>query len=191
MADTGWLNPGSVTSVGGGDRVWDTPEGAQTEDSTDYANIDIAPSETTNRLYASDFNTGSIVPGTADIDGIEVRTVRRSDDVADSGKSQDLMAVLADATGTATGDDKSDSSSWPDTDTEFIYGGPTDDWGLGPLTGADINDTDFGFILRAFESNGGTAGPRVDVIQMRVHYTEAASGLSIPVVMNQYRQRRG
>lgn len=122
MAETDWLNPNSVVQTSGGDRVWDTPEYAAAEDAA-YSNVDIAASETTTRLYASDFNTVATVPGTATINGISVRVIRHAVDVASGGKAKDLMMQLVDATGNAFGNDKSDANNWSDTDEEITYGG--------------------------------------------------------------------
>lgn len=169
MADTGWLDPGSVESVFG-TQAWADPENAAAED-TRYASVGMTD-ETSDELYASDF--GAALPAVTSIDGVEVRVLRYFE------QNGGATAIVADHTirltpgGTATGDNKA-GGAWPeDTPAAATYGGAADVWSC-TLNQSVCNNANFGVVVACEETFADPALAYVDVIQMKIYYTEAAA----------------
>ena len=172
MADTGWLDPGSVVSQAPGQHAWTDAANAETEDSA-FANVSVGGSRTTEQLYASDF--GAALPGGATPDGVEVRVVRYFEQDGGAGAVVADLLVQLTPGGTGTGDNKA-SEDWPeDSPNEFTYGGAADDWSC-TLNESVVNNSNFGVLFSGHETGAADAIGHVDVIQMKIHYTEAGGG---------------
>lgn len=106
---------------------------------------------------------------TSNIIGIEVIVERSEGSVS--------VAAIEDATiqllknGTAVGTNKAASAAWPVADAIKTYGSSTDLWGES-WTAADINDTDFGVIVAAKNTGGGSEDARIDHVQIKVYSAE-------------------
>lgn len=78
----------------------------------------------------------------------------------------DSRVRLRRADGTIGTTDKAQAVAWPNwaqLPGEVIYGSYTDTWGESGLTGADLNDDDFGFVLAAKDtSSSDKESPYVD-----------------------------
>lgn len=124
------------------------------------------PSTNSDFLDATTF--GFNVPTSATINGVKVEIERSQ---AASGSVKDVTVRLLKA-GTATGDNKADTtSSWPTSDTTATYGGAADLWGA-TLNASDVNATNFGVTLKV-EGNAGVDTARVDYVRITVYYTAA------------------
>lgn len=170
MASTGWLDPGSVTTSAG-DYPWTDPDRAEAEDAG-YATVALDPAAQSEDLIASDF--GSALPGGATVDGVEVRIVRYFE------QNGGLAAVVQDASirltpgGSPDGDDKANETWTESSPDAFTYGSDTDVWGC-TLNPSVVNNTNFGVIVKCVEgSTVDQANAYVDVIQMKITYTEAS-----------------
>jgi hypothetical protein len=84
----------------------------------------------------------------------------------------DTVVNLVDASGTLFGNNLSAGAEWPDADAYATFGGATTMWGLNTttLTPAIVNDADFGAVISATISGGGTAS--VDHIRITVYYED-------------------
>ncbi len=72
------------------------------------------------------------------------------------------------AKGAAVGSPRPSGEAWPGVIAPSTYGSDTDPWGM-PLTGADVNDPDFGFRLSAVAS-GNLTNAGVKDVAMTVTY---------------------
>lgn len=175
ISGSDWINPGNITA---------SDDSRSTAALTGSASLRF-----TQYLIASNF--GFSIPSGATIDGILVEIERSA--TTTSGSPRDLIVQLTDdaaSTGLA-GDNKADTATtWPTTDAYASYGGASDTWAFSP-TDSIINASGFGVLIRAQKTSGETSTTvRVDHVRITVYYTAGASGPAIPVVMNQYRQRR-
>lgn len=111
---------------------------------------------------------GFAVPTSATIVGI-VAEIERSQSISGLVKDVTVQALKA---GSATGDNRADTTTtWPTTDTIKSYGSSTDMWGTS-WTPAEINASNFGLTLKV-EGGGGADTARVDHVRMTVYYTPA------------------
>ncbi|MGE3463886.1 MAG: IPT/TIG domain-containing protein [Pseudomonadales bacterium] len=76
--------------------------------------------------------------------------------------------------GSVAGSSAASADAWPENPGEQVYGGPTELW--DSLTIADVNASDFGFVLQATVGAGAEA--RVDYMAARFYYT--VQGLNDP-----------
>ena len=83
------------------------------------------------------------------------------------GTTQDEHAGLT-AKGMPMGSSRASPEAWPSVIAPRTYGGEADPWGT-TLTGADVNDPDFGFSLSAV-SNSNLANAGVKDVSMTVTY---------------------
>ena len=173
MASSGPNFPSDYTAViggSGGFAPWINPNYI-TADDTNYATAawgetcDIE-AEITEQLQGLDY--GFAIPGTATIDGIEVKINRMSD--ISSAMSDNFVSLIKAAS--VVGDDKATGSFYPTSFAEAIYGGASDLWGT-TWTPSQINAVDFGV---AFESYVGASGSAayVDYIKVTVYYTDSS-----------------
>ena len=117
----------------------------------------------TNYLVAKDFAFD--LPNDAVITGIQVRIEKEGIHI------KDKHIYLTKDGATVTGEDKAaTTTAWPNTDTQVVHGGTTDEWGLR-LTGADVNKTCFGVALAVVDDTT-TDSPCVDGIEMQLTYTD-------------------
>lgn len=148
---TAWSNPGNITG------------------SDDFrATAALVALAISQELQATTFGfslpSGSVV-------GIEA-AIERSKTVG-SGVCEDNTVQLL-IGGTATGDDNATAGAWPGSDATANYGGAADLWGLTP-TAAQINATDFGFMVKSIDTDGSnTATCAVDHMTLTVTFTASS-----------------
>ncbi len=151
-----WSNPGNITS-----------------DDNNYAEIGIGQHGNTTSQYLKATNFGFSIPSDAIIQGIKVEWRRFFVYSGPSSGASDIEIKLVKADGTIAGTNKSAGAGWAGAEQVDAFGGISDSWGE-TLTAADINDVDFGTVLRA-QIMGTTGSPatgyaRVDHCQMTVYY---------------------
>lgn len=195
MATAGPNAPGTMADDSAvGARTWSNPGNAASSNNT-YATIAPAPGGADGSHYLKCTNFGFAVPSGATINGVTVSIERKMDN--SSGNNQyvrDSVVSLVKG-GTVSGANKAiTATNWPATDTSLDYGGVADLWTLA-LTDTDVNASTFGVVLSTTERDrfavGGIVG-YVDLITITIDYTAGGGGggLSIPVAMQSYRQRR-
>lgn len=112
---------------------------------------------------------GFSIPTTATIDGYEI-LIERSRGNTGVGNCVDTTIQI-----NATGTNKATNSSFPTTDTNIIYGSPTDKWGLN-YTPTDVNTNFIVATVTNISVTSGTVEARFDFIQATIYYTEAITG---------------
>ena len=128
------------------------------------------------------------MPSGATINGIEMRFKRYSEEYLTTRVS-DSAIYLVDSTATQQGDDYAGAGTWPATNTmSSIYGGSADTWNAG-LDAADVRSSSFGVQLSAGGAYGQDLDAYVDVVQIRITYTEDG-GSAIPAIANHYARLR-
>ena len=144
-----------------------------------YANDDVYATSTPVQNSIMDKLRGTMstpfaVPGTATINGVEVRYRRL--EIA-SGNDITSTSVQLTRAGAVIGSASTNATGWAISEEVVTLGGAADLWGAA-LTPTIVNDTDFGAVIWGQWSNDppdfGEAG--VDSIEINVHYTEAATG---------------
>lgn len=174
MPDTGWLSPGTVAEIEDGSVAWSDLANASAEDGSNASNA-LGIGDLSHSLYCSNYNAN--LPVGATVNGVEVRIKRAYDSGSSSDPTQDTTLLLTPG-GSKDGDDKAVATAWPADTVAFsaTYGGAADVWSLA-LTRTIVNASDFGAALQAACNNGlGNTVALVDVIQIKVTYTEAAAG---------------
>lgn len=173
MADTGWLNPGSVASdASDGATDWTDPNYAQTEDTDSARTGTFGPlGSPTYWLVATQF--AAAIPTGAAIDGVEFRVVKK----CDVGQVEDFRVYLVvDAViGGSSQENNAEAGGWPTSEDEFFYGGPAALWSE-TVDEAKVESSAFGVAIQAQQPimEIGDEG-YIDVIQMKVYYTEAGA----------------
>jgi hypothetical protein len=174
FADSSGPNSADVSNnetFSGSDHNWSSTSNA-IGNNNQYASVTISDSDNvTAYITAKDFDFS--IPSGATINGIEV-FVEKQRDCADSSCSSDVYdnRVRIIKNNTVGSTDRSIASPWTDSDSTVTYGSSSDLWGT-TWAPSDINSTGFGFALSAKRSGGGDRTAKVDLIQIKVHYTEA------------------
>jgi len=156
FGNTAWSNPGNITAVG-----------------TPYATVSLSPGNNSHYLQGTGYGFG--IPAGATINGIQVVVNRMGTQNLGFG-IQDYHVYLVKNNVIQTGTEKANTSSnWPTSLATATYGSSGDTWGLAGLTGADIDNANFGVALSAH--GGGLISAftaTVDYIQITVTYTVTA-----------------
>lgn len=171
MANTGWKNPSSVisSSGGAGQIPWVSPENAAAADDVGASATHEGDGDISEFLIAYEYNAG--VPTGATIDGIEFR-VRRQDT---SFNLHTDNQVYVQTSGGFSGDNIATNSNWGNSWEDVYYGGATDKLNISP-TPAMVNHSSFGLGVQVYMPVYGLdPQAEIDVIQLRVHYTESAA----------------
>jgi hypothetical protein len=169
MAVTSYKNPGTAASVDrDGKTAWTNPTNALT-DNASYATF-TAKSTYSDWLRLTNYGFTNVdIPDGSTIDGIELSVQRYNGGAATS--CEDSAFYLRKTAG-QVGSNYATATEWQrTTEQTVVYGGATDKWGT-TWTQAEILSSDFGLDLSAYTTSTGWA--YVDVIQIRVYYTEAA-----------------
>ncbi len=166
-ASTGPKNPGDGANVATtGTAAWTGPGNITTAGSP-YATALIGGGATTNYLQATNYNFA--IPSGSTINGITVAINRMASGPSPSNVSDNVVNLIRG--GSVTGNNKATGTAWPVSLETATYGGSADLWGSS-WTAANINGTDFGVYLSAYNGNvGGTRDVTVDTIQVTVNYT--------------------
>lgn len=164
------------TYTGGGfTNVWTNPGNITANDGA-FARDNSNDGEPGNYLQASNF--GFSIPAGATINGITLLINRRNNGSNADGGCLDNRVRLVNSAGTVTTTDKALTGTfWPlTTFGSASYGGASDLWGSA-WTASDINNSNFGAVLSANESDpdGGNLDLcDVDYMTIAVTYTPAA-----------------
>ncbi len=172
MASGGPNSPGTVANdATSGTYAWVNPTNTEASDNAYSTTTGLEVFHTTQYLEATNF--GFSVPSGATIDGILVE-IERKKGVGDPIKDLEVRIIKSDGTWGTT--NKADTvNAWPTTDTYKSYGSSSDLWDES-WSDTDINDTDFGVVLRAKNTVGipnGAIVPSVDHIRITVSFTES------------------
>lgn len=128
----------------------------------------------TNTLSFRAGGFGFSIPSTSTIDGFEFLVERKRGNTG-VGSCVDTTIQIHNGT-TTVGTNKGTNTAFPTTDTNIIYGGPTDKWGLS-YTPADINVSTFRVqTVTTTTVTSGTVDAQFDFIQMTVYYTDTITG---------------
>lgn len=164
LQDTGWLQfngVGSFTSTGVG-VAWNSPGNALLSDFSFTSAFSASPADTAE-LNAQDL-AGTPVPVGATIAGVEVSIERTVSNI--NGAIDKVIQLVVG--GTPTGSNRSLGAFWTLVPQTVTFGGASDLWGLS-LSAAQINATNFGFIVQATTQVVFEA-PAVDQMRMKIHY---------------------
>ena len=119
-------------------------------------------------IFNHDF---SEVPAWAIIDGIEVRVSNFTEQAGSFTTTWvDCQLILADGSDSAATDTVAGWTEWVPAYRTTTGGGPSDLWGETGLTGADVNDVDWGFWITANLPVINDLA-RIDSMSMKVYYT--------------------
>lgn len=189
MSSSGPNSPGTVVSDDtiGVEAWYDTSNATASDNATAHASRSVLP-KVTQWLKATDF--GFAIPTGATITGIVVAIERKA--TANSSMYARDYALKLVKDDVAVGDSLADTvTKWPVSDAVASYGGETNLWGTS-LSPADVNASTFGAALSAYLYPSIKESIRADVdhIAITVYYTEGGGASAVPVIMNQYRQRR-
>lgn len=147
-----------------GDQDWTDPGNAQLSDGAYASDSFLANGLKTYYLKATGF--GFTIPAGSTINGIVADVQREKGGISQGIKDNSVKIVKGD---TIQGDEKKNATEWPTTDDYVSYGSSTDLWGL-TWTVADINASNFGFVISAI-SGVTYSTAMIDHIRITVHYT--------------------
>ena len=163
IIETGPNSPGTMADDSAvGTLTWATPDNAKVEDGS-TAIASGAGGSQSHYLKATNF--GFSIPQGAEILGILVEVKKGASRVQSTDTA--VRIVKGGSIGTT---DKSSLLDWPVTILEFInYGGLADLWGE-TWTPADINASNFGFVISANNNPGLSSSLQIDHIKLTVKY---------------------
>ncbi len=172
--DTAATSPGTVVNdATAGTTEWLNPDNAKVSDNT-YADASSTAQVRvwTHRLKATNF--GFSIPDGATIDGILVEIEKKRANVS---LITDEYVNIVKSDGTLGATNKADTvTNWGTSDAYASYGSSADLWGEVWVY-SDINDVDFGVILRADMPGAEVQKDAlVDHFRITISYTEAANG---------------
>ena len=156
--------------------AWSNPANAGASDDV-YASITLISSATSNYLKATGFQFG--IPTNATIDGIVVETEHKK---VGLGNIADNSVKIVKG-GTISGTEHASTTVWGTTDAYFNHTTSTTDlWGL-TWTPADINASNFGFVISAVCSGDSCSANimQIDHIRITIYYTLSGGGNNIKV----------
>jgi|GEM_PF-878767 len=170
---TGAMTASTFTNDGsnGGNFSFSNPLFAQLSDAsraTASAIISIL-SGSSNYLKVTNFNASVPVSGT--ICGIELNLQKSATGINILTSVSDGEIKLV-QNGSIVGNNKAVGGKWPTSDAYFTYGGSGDMWGT-TLTPADVNASNFGFVISA-DLVGVLAllpSARINYVELTVYYT--------------------
>lgn len=174
---TAWSYVQSIVTAGtnvdnGGGNAWSNPGNITAEDGS-------VASATVNGTAATDFLDGQMstpfaIPAGATRKGYEVLLVQRERGGGTTGNCRDNSLRLLDGGGSAVGDNKALTASWPTDPQSLLYGGPDDLWGTS-LAVDDVNDAQFGarFALQGAAAGADRIG-EIECFEITAYYEPAA-----------------
>lgn len=173
-SDTGATSPGTTDNVDDDTGIaWTNIDNSQSQSNT-YASVSSASVDHSDFIYAHNFGFDIIADAT--IDGVKFEIDKYASDDAALKFAIDRYMYIVDENG-VSGTDKADTvTKWAtrDRDTYVSYGGATDNWGDELVTGADVNNANFGckFSCEVLAGIGSTTA-YVDHIRVTVYYSKA------------------
>lgn len=157
----GPFSPGAAAQFSDGTLSWSNPNRVFSSNNQRASAFGSAFGGSTNTLQASNFNMN--VPVNAIIEGItlEIERNRSTSNVTDT--------VIQLHNGTSLSSSASLNANWNTAESYVSFGGPTNLWGFGALTPAQVNSSAFRVHLRAFVSPSATAS--IDHIRLSIHFS--------------------
>lgn len=164
---------GIAASAGDGADAWQSPFNALQNQGTSTSCDTTSKNSSPSTLVVSNTTLNAMPRASAIIEGIEVKILKScslSNDASDSvvrlalGTTQNNIGAI--------GNNQSDPSYWPTSDTLFEYGGPTDLWGL---TQAQLDSIFNNGIINQFfglhvKPSQGSSTTRIKTIEVIIHY---------------------
>ena len=181
MASTGLQFPTVVDGTWAGGNDWGTPDNVKLDDDLTAAWTGAKFPNTPAPGEGPELKTsgyGFAVPLDATITGIELKIKGRTD--ANRIGELVYLTVASNIHGNFLVDDWTDMSETA-TLNYHTYGSSADLWGA-TLTPAIVNNANFGWTFMIFDALAPLTS-RIDIMQMNVHYTEAAVGGAPPIIM--------
>ncbi len=159
-----------ANDTGVGSEMWNNPQRASVENGS-YATtfLTINTASASHYLKATGFALS--VPENAIINGVKVQILKSNSCVC--MKDHRIRLVKK---GNIDGEDRANTSVWPNPDAYIAHGGASDLWGLS-LTPADVNASNFGVAISARNTLTGASAAGIDNIKITVYYTEAERAL--------------
>jgi len=182
MATEGYTSPSRVENDDSiGTSLWEDPDTDSTSaasltallitsDNDDAVTVSgIDSSNPSAYLYSSQYHFG--IPAGATITGVELQY---ECDGAMASKDNSIKLVLGGGSYEGS-DENAEAGTWGVfSDSTQTRGSSSDLWGFSAttqLTPAAVNSSKFGSVISAGRAGGSTPSPRVDHIQMKIHYT--------------------
>jgi len=163
MSNTGWLTPTTIVDDASvGTVTWSNPGNASTLDGVSATAA--LNNSTSHWLKATDF--GAAIPIGATIQGIEVALLGYGDDFM----LVEARIVKGGTISTTSLNDYLQSNTSP---VAYIYGNSQYLWGE-TLTPANINATNFGFVINANETIAFSFTASTDLLTIKIYYSETA-----------------
>lgn len=148
-------------------RMWNNI-GNITADDLNYATAALTGNETSRYLRARDF--GFTIPTGATITGITATIMRQSSSNTGGNSVNDNVVRLIKNL-TLVVPNYASAADWPTSMSAANYGvGTTDLWGT-TWTDADINNVNFGLVLRVTNESNNNRTASVDFVEITVYYT--------------------
>lgn len=172
MADTGWVTVGTgANNADAGATAWTNPGNITSASDASYAQATSIAKNGAGSQYLHGTNLSLSVPAGATIDGVEA-LVRRTANNYGNTYDHTIQLIVG---GSRSGDNKASATIWPANTSinSATYGGASDLWSLS-LSQADVVAANFGLAVRVAASTASAITPRVQYLQIKVHYTEAA-----------------
>lgn len=119
-------------------------------------------------FFATDF--GFTIPTNMFIHGIQL-DIQRKSDVDSVLKDSVIMLLLA---GTATGKNQATQQYWTQSNTYIAFGDSLDVWGYS-WTPNDVNDPDFGVLIRPRNHGSIFHTASIDHIRITIYYSSVTS----------------
>lgn len=161
-----WAGPASGATFADdaavGTIAWTSPGNAVASDDS-RATAALTISTTSHYLKATNF--GFAIPAAATITGIFVEV--ENSEAGGAGTVRDSSVRIVKG-GVISGNNRAIAIDWSPVDSYVPYS--SDLWGLS-WTPADINATDFGVAISAFETGSGSETARIDHIRITVAYS--------------------
>lgn len=176
MADTGFKTTGTVESTGNWQYL--TTTRINTSDNSRA----LGEGTTYDVGQLSDFNFG--IPGGATIDGIEIEAEFKTETAGFPAKLRFSLSWNDGANWTTTKEQQTTST----TDSVKTYGGPTDTWGR-TWTASELADGTFRVKIEGYNSGASNRYCGVDLVRIKVYYTEASSLFQKSLIISQAVQR--
>lgn len=149
-------NAGISSDLGGGPGVvaWTNPANAEISDNVrTSAGTSVSPSSPQITHYLNFRNFGFSVPGGASVCGIEVVVKHRKNGGLIGSGVKDYSIQLTNGSFSSANYARPDN--WSDTDQVWVYGSPTDTWGVS-WTPSDVSQSAFGANITAKISAGNS-----------------------------------
>ena len=174
MADTGWLNPGTLADDSTvGTVAWTNPSNASSSNNS-YATAQVNAAKRTSH-YLKCTNFGASLPVGAVVTGVEVQIEQKA---SDANEIQDNLCQLVMA-GTIGGSSVTYGSTWSTTESYVSRGGNGNLWG-NTLAKSDAENSGFGVVISITKPGGDPdVSPiaYIDHIQIKIYYSTGDAAL--------------